>query len=360
MSDTAPSASIEEIRPEDVGAVAACIHTEATGAPPPDAALSRALEEHLRWVLADNPSNIAGVPWGWLLRSEDRAVVGAMVCVPMRVRCQDWSAVALMSAKWFVNVAYRGAGLGLFLRYLKLGRSYPLFATTAGAQSSPLWIKFGGYPISESDHELVGALRLGPLLEEAVHRKLRSRPLARGSGLAATLMPSGLRSARRAGAGVTIDRLTSADQAAAFERVGPEDVISAVRDRAYLHWRYFSGPQADTREVLACTMPSGRRALAVTTVATRGYRAQVRTLSVLDLWGNIAPDEHPALAGALARRAAGACDAVVLRSLSAQAHQSLLGSGFVRRAFPQPTTWCIDKAGLAPTRSWYLVPGDAE
>lgn len=356
---TPPTATLQQIRAEDVGPVAELIHREATGSAPA-AAQSASITERMRWLLADNPANADGIPWGWLLRDEHGAVVGAMTCTPMRVACGSWSATALMSAKWFVNEAYRGAGLGIFLRYLKLGKSYPLIATTAGPQSVPLWEKFGGFAISDSDHECVGALRIGPLAEEVLQRRAKVALLSRAAGVVAMVIPAGLRAARRAGKGVQLDRLDSAEKVVAMNLRGPESCISVVRDRAYVHWRHFSGPDAADREVLACTMPSGHRAMVVTSIARRGYRAQTRALSVLDVWGDLAPSELPALAGALAQRSARTCDAVVLRAQGAPAQQALTASGFVRRAFQQPTTWCIDKANLTPTRSWYLVPGDAE
>lgn len=361
-----PASTIHEIGPGDIGEVAELIHREASGTPA-SPELAAALTARMRWLLADNPANLAGVPWGWLLRDEHASVVGAMTCTPLRVACGEWSGTALMSAKWFVNQAHRGAGLGLFLRYLKLGRSHPLIATTAGPQSVPLWEKFGGFEISDSDHECVGALRVGPLAEEVIQRRVRSRPVARLCGALGAVIPAGLRSARRAGAGVTLDRLASADQVTAMGLRGPEGVISTVRDRAFLHWRHFSGPDAAPspgahagREVLACTLPSGSRAVVITQLSRRGYRMQTRTLSVLDVWGQLSPSEMPALAGALARRSQGTCDAIVFRALGVDAQRALAGCGFVRRGFTQPTTWCIDKANLTPTRSWYLVPGDAE
>ncbi|MBY0311425.1 MAG: hypothetical protein K2W85_05105 [Phycisphaerales bacterium] len=357
-----PTSTIHEIGPDDVGPVAELIHREATGTPA-SPELAKTITARMRWLLADNPANLPGVPWGWLLKDDQSQVVGAMTCTPLRVACGTWTSTAMMSAKWFVNEAHRGAGLGLFLRYLKLGKTHPLIATTAGPQSVPLWEKFGGFAISDSDHECVGALRVGPLAEEVLHRKVKSVAVAKLGGALATVIPAGLRSARKAGKSVTLDRLSSADDVVAMGLRGPENVISTIRDRSFLHWRHFSGPDAAAesgREVLACTMPSGSRALVITQSARRGYRSQTRTLSVLDVWGNLTPAEMPALAGALARRSGSSCDAIVFRALAADGQRALTASGFVRRTFAQPTTWCIDKANLTPTRSWYLVAGDAE
>lgn len=368
------TATIHELLPSDVQGVAAHIYTEAVGTPPTPEVLEREAGR-LRWLLLENPSNISGVPVGWLLRDESGAVVGAMTNTHLRVGMDNWTSTALMSAKFFVSQAHRGAGLGIFLRYLKLGRTYPLIATTAGAQSAPLWEKFGGFPISHSDHELVGIGRVGPLAEEVLHRRGPTRPVARAVGIAAMLAPPGLRRVRSAGAGVCLDQLHSARDAAEVARVaclsspgviaggaegGGESAVAVIRDEAHLHWRHFSGPDAATRRVLACTLPGGARVLVVAQIDRRGFRQQIRALSLQDLWGECGPEDLPRIAGALSRRFAGEFDLLVVRAQSPARRRALLGAGFHHRELAQSTSWCIDKHALAPTKSWYLVPADAE
>jgi hypothetical protein len=359
MSADAPSqATIDEIRAADVADVAALIHTEATGAAPTPE-LRASLSERLRWLLADNPAQPANVPWGWLALDSSGKAVGTMVCVPQRFSHQGTELTALMSAKWFVSQEFRGVGLGIFLKYLKLGRRYPLYATTAGAQSAPLWQKFNGYAINDSDHECIGARRMAPLLEEAAIRRLKAPALARAAGALAMIVPGRLRRVKSAARG-TIDPVGTAQAVIEVGAKLPSDKVTAVRDQAFLHWRHFAGPDAPGRTALAIRAPSGASVVAIVGFDARGHRQQVRTLSVMDMWGEYRPDDMPAIAGLLLRQFSLRFDMMVFRAQPPEHQEALQHVGFLRRTFDSPVAWCIDSQNCLPSRSWYLVPADYE
>jgi hypothetical protein len=53
-------------------------------------------------------------------------------------------------------------------------------------------------------------------------------------------------------------------------------------------------------------------------------------------------------------------DVIVFRGQPPERQQVLAQAGFVRRALPRAVGVCIDKHGLLPTRSWYMVPADGD
>ena len=64
--------------------------------------------------------------------------------------------------------------------------------------------------------------------------------------------------------------------------------------------------------------------------------------------------------GLLVAHYAGEIDAVSVRGQPESVEQRLLEREFLRRDFPNPVGWCIDTAGMLPTREWYLTPADGD
>lgn len=353
MADTV----ITELREADLEAAARFLARESSGVEPAAAAAAHAAAR-LRWLLLDNPARRDDVPLGWLLRDDAGEVVGAMTCVPQRFAIDGRRLTALMSADYYVSPSHRGPGLGIFLRYLRLGDRFPLYCTTAGAATGPLWARFGGAAIAGQDHELLGVAAPAAVIEEAVWRRSGSRWLARVAGGVAAAAPGG-GWRRRPADDADLEPLTSADAAAAVVLQEPAGVLAAVRDRSFLHWRHFS------RDAAARGVYAYRRAgaagpsLVVVDRCMRGHRGQVRGLTVSDLWGPLDPQDLPTLAALLDSRYSGSYDTLTFRGQSPARQAALRRAGFVRRGFAAPLAWCIDRAGLLPTRDWYLVPADA-
>lgn len=356
---SAPAPVLDEVREPDLHDVARFIHQQAAGETP-STALHEALTTRLRWLLEGNPANQSDIPWGWLLRHESGRLVGVMTCIPQRFVCNGKVITALMSAKWYVDESSRGGGVGIFMRFAALNKRFPLFCTTAAPQSVELWKKFGGYEISDQEHELLGIDRLAPVVEEAIARRAKRPTLARIAAIPALVAPGSLRALRRKAQSSDVTRITSPSQATALAATSPPDLVTALRDEAFLRWRHFECPDAAQHHVYAFRAPSGGSALVVAQIELRGHRKQVRALQIIDYYGDALPEDAPALAGALASVYRGKFDLLCFRGQSPQVQSALVSHGFKRRPFAAPVAWCIDRHNLLPSRRWYLVPADAE
>ena len=350
-------ATITELAASDLDEAAWFLARESTGADPTSDAAAAA-SARLRWLMLENPARLDDVPLGWVLRDDRGAIVGAMTCVPGRFAVNGHRFTALMSSNYYVSPSQRGVGLGIFLRYLKLGGRFPLYCTTAGGQSGPLWERFGGFAIADQDHEMLGVAGPGAVVEEAVWRRTGSRWLARAAGGSAVVLPRG--AWRRAAGDAELEELSTVEAVTAIGLPESTEVVSTVRDRAYLHWRYFSHG-AQHRAMFAYRRAGAARpSMVVVERVVRGHRGQIRGLTVSDLWGPLPPEDLPLLAGLLDAKYSRSYDMLVIRGQSPARQEALCRAGFVRRGFAAPVAWCIDRAGMLPTRDWYLVPADSE
>ena len=349
---------IRELAEEDLAGVAGLIRSHH----PDSSERPTSIEERLRWFVFANPARQPDIPLGWTLSSVDGSIGGVMLCVPQYFQHQGRRFPMLMSGSFYVNEEFRGAGFAIFQRYRKLGSRHPLYCTTANEMSGSLWKRFGGRPMTATDRECIGVLRWPPLVEEVVQRRLSMAPLASLAGGLASLLP-GPRSPgtrlKRVGGG--LQRVTDAADAADLDVTGREahaDLITAVRDEAFLRWRYFEGPGAS--RALFRFEAGDARCLVGACIQKRGHRGQIRTLTVLDVWGLLPGASIGALAGCLAEAYRGQVDMLVFRGQHADREAVLLGSGFRHRALPLPIGWFIDPERLLPEASWYVVPADGD
>jgi hypothetical protein len=51
---------------------------------------------------------------------------------------------------------------------------------------------------------------------------------------------------------------------------------------------------------------------------------------------------------------------IVFRGQPPERQEALRAAGLLHRALPRAVGVCIDRHGLLPTRSWYLVPADGD
>ena len=311
-------------------------------------------ERRLRWLLLENPARVDDVPLGWCIRDARQNVIGTLLCVPLRVAARDVSRTALMSCKFFVDEPYRGAGLVPFRNYLKLGRQYPLFCTSANAVSGELFAGAEGYAIAGTDHTMLGVARCAPLAEEWVFRKTGRSALSRVTALPSCLLPR-----RKLGRSEgDLRPLTSVEDVMALGLPPPGDAVAVVRDAPYLRWRYFSADSAN--EVLCFRGRGAGPQMVVVNQVRWGHRKQIRVLNVLDVWPPLDADTASSLVQLLWTRYEGAFDALWLRSQPTGAEAELRRLGFMRHWFPASLGWCIDSSGHLPTRNWYLMPGESE
>ena len=351
---------LHEIAPSDLEDVARFV-SRVSGS---DTPLPRAVER-LSWILLENPARGPGDPLGWLLRTPSGEVVGCMCCAPQKFCFGQTTLTLMMANSFYVDDRYRGAGTSILLKYLQLGRRYPLFVSSANATVAEMWKKLGGYPLGNSDHEVLGVKRWPPLLAETVYRKTASNRMARfTAAFASPLASLWSRAWRRSLPGNAegdLAPLGSPEEAACVCAEHRSDKITSCRDAPFLKWRYFSRVDPMTRLFAFQAHAGGKKQFMVgVRLQNRGYKQQIRALQVLDIWGEADPTTSLAIAACLVREYRDQIDMLVFRCLNPTQQQALEANGFKVRPFAAPIAWCIDKYGLLPAKTWYFVPADGD
>ncbi len=318
------------------------------------------VEAHLRWFLLENPARQPHHPLGFGLRSADQ-LVGCILCSPQAFRFENKRILLMGSSSFYVDERHRGHGGRIFLQYCRLARQWPLFGTSANPEAAALWKAAGASPMPHSDGELFAALRWPPVVEEFVHRRSSNRMLARLAGspishLAALVRPLQI----DAGAPDALQLLTSAEQVNDLPVHEPSAKLTSLRDLAYIRWRYFSGRDATTAAFAFRSRTPDQEILVTVNQRVRGYRSQINTLNVLDVYPEVPSEEWLRIVGALAAHYQKTVDAIVLRSQNSDRLEVLRQRGFQHRQFDAPVGWLLDKANLLPTKDWYPVPADGD
>jgi hypothetical protein len=165
-----------------------------------------------------------------------------MLCIPHRLIRGSHQWTALMSSGFYVDAAFRGAGMGLFLQYRAMGKRYILYATTANALAARLWQVAGAKALAETDYELLRPIRWSSVTEEMLVRRLGSyfTPLARA------LAPlTNIRS--MTSWGVSKGDLTPVQCPEDAVITSTGEGLQPLRDVAFLRWRFFDVPQAEAQ-----------------------------------------------------------------------------------------------------------------
>ncbi len=319
------------------------------------------VESHLRWFLLDNPARPPQFPLGCGLRSPQGQLVGCILYVPQTFRFQQQTLLVVGSSSFYVDERYRGSGGLVFLRFSELGKQWPLFGNSANADAAKLWKARGAVPIPNSDHELFGVLRWKGVIDEGLHRGGVPKALARmASGPASLLVHPFKRLDLEPARAGDLFPLTSAEQVTQLPLQGPAPTLTANRDLAYIRWRYFSGRDASVAAFAFRHPGSEFDVLVTVNQRQRGYRGQMTTLNVLDIYPTVEPAVCVAIVGALVERYRDAIDAIVLRGFDQARQDVFCRLGFTRRQFDAPNGWFLDKSRFLPTRNWYLVPADGD
>jgi hypothetical protein len=317
------------------------------------------VETHLRWFLLENPARQPEHPLGFGLRSGDQ-LVGCILCSPQVFRLENEKILLMGSSSFYVNDRHRGQGGRIFLQYCRIGNQRPLFGTSANAEASALWKAAGASPIPYSDGELFGVLRWPPVVEEVAHRWYSSRVLSRLAGSPISNRAGLVRPLKiDCDSSHALHLLTSPEQVNDLPVHHSSAKLTAMRDLPYIRWRYFSGRDA-TAAVFAFRSRQDREILVTVNQRPRGYRGQINTLNVLDVYPEASPEEWLRIVGALIARYRKMVDAVVLRSQDPVRQKTFCESGFQRRMFDAPNGWFLDKARLLPSHDWYPVPADGD
>ena len=334
---------------------------------------SQAVHAHLRWFLLENPALQPQHPLGFGLRSTNQ-LVGCILCSPQAFYCNKERILMMGSSAFYVDARHRGHGGRIFLQYSRLGSRWPLFGTSANPEAATLWKAAGASPIPYSEAELFGILRWPPLVEEFAYRR-KLHPIFRELAAVSNLVGKFRRLKIDCSPSDALRLLTSAEQVTDLlmtdllmtdlrtnNRVlhSASAKLTALREPSYIRWRYFSGSDATVAVFAFRSRRPDREILVTVNQRTRGYRNQINTLNLLDVYPEVPPDEWQRIIGALCARYHKVVDAVVLRSQNPERQKMFCEMGFQRRAFDAPNGWFLDKAGLLPTRDWYPVPADGD
>ncbi|HET6250173.1 MAG TPA: hypothetical protein VFE47_20955 [Tepidisphaeraceae bacterium] len=320
-------------------------------APPPP-------RERLAWLLLENPARAADIPFGWRIIDNGGAIAGAAICTPFHISSGGIRFTALMFSKFYVDLPYRSMGLGLLMRFIKLGSRYPLFCTSTNAVAGAMFKKVGAAKIDRLDHTMLGICRLQPVAEEWIYRKIAVRAAARMLSLPAALGRGRIAGLLKDSCGGELEPLSSAGELGSWQPPTVEGVTAVVRDRDYLAWRYFSRERGKDAFIFRFA-GEAERFVAVNEVRA-GYRGQIRVLNVLDVWPPTTAGSATALCAQLSLRYQGRFDTIWLRSQSPAAEEALADAGFARHMFPAPLGWYIDRENKLPAKDWCVMPGESE
>jgi hypothetical protein len=320
----------------------------------------QSIETHLRWFLLENPARDKNSPVGFGLRSAGQ-LAGCILLSPQFFRCGAIRILFQGSSSFYVDEKYRGQGGRIFLQYCRLASQSPLFGTSANVEAAALWKAAGAIPLPFSELEMFGVLHWPPVAEEFSHRRYATPAFTRLAGsswssLAGLIHP--LKIDPRSPD--TLRPLTSAGQASELLIDALYPKLTAARDLPYLRWRYFSAPESSVNLFAFRSCHLDREILVTINQRSRGYRSQIRTLNLLDVYPEVPAKEWLQILGALVVRYKTTVDAIVLRNLNPDLRQALERKGFQPRIFDAPNGWLIDKQNLLKSHELYLVSADGD
>lgn len=321
-----------------------------------------AVESHLRWFLLENPARDPALSLGCGLRSPQGELVGCMLHVPQIFRFQQQTFPVILASSLYVDPGYRSnGGVVLFRKFTELGSKWPIFTNSANPVAAVFWRSRRAVPIPYSDHELFGVLRWRGMIEEALRRRNLPRSVARLASGPGALVVRPFKSLTLGGGGAEdLVPLASAEQVMQLPIHDPPSELTANRDLPYIRWRYFSGRDATVAVFAFRSKQSEPGVLVTVNQRPRGYRGQIHTLNLLDIYPSVTPEVYVSIIAALVERYRGAVDAVVLRGLDETRQDLFRSLGFLRRQFDASNGWLLDKSEFLPTRDWYMVPADGD
>lgn len=315
---------------------------------------------HLTWLLLENPARSEFGLLGCGVRSNQDGLVGCILYLPQVFVFRQNPVLMLGSSCFYADESHRGSGGALFLKFARVANQWPLFGNSANALAAQLWKARGASPIPDSDHETLGVVHWQPVVEEVAVRRGVGKSLARGAG-AATAWLRHLRKLQLAlDPESELVRLSSVEEAMELSRMESTSYLTALRDEHYLRWRYFSRRDSTIALFAFHNRHSRSQMFVAVNKRPRGYRMQIRSLNVLDVFPKPDPDALAAIVADLHHKYREHIDMIVLRNLDAPCRNRLLEAGFRRRDFESPNGWLLDRRGLLPTRDCYFVPADGD
>jgi hypothetical protein len=316
---------IRELYRQDIAQTATFLAAQ-TGSSP------QSLEARLSW-LSENPASQPDIPLG-IGAYQQANLCGTMIFIPSRFSDGRTVRTCVLSALFYVDERARGVGLPLFLKFRSLSAKYPLYAATANVASAPMWQRLGGIAIEGSDREFVRVHRWVPILQEVFHirrveKSAADVDLSIPTGTKVPLVP------------LQVSELaadtTSASQSRGFEM---------VRDPALLSWKLYAMGQKVYRfdsgsSSCFCVFQQNRR----------GYRQQVSSTEIIDLWGRVKAEDWTSFVGSIRRMFSP--DVITFRGCSPVARLGFSTPGFLGRKFKTHTAWLMDPSQLLEGRFLY-------
>lgn len=322
----------------------------------------RAVDEtrrHLKWLLLDNPARQETIPLGCSVRSAG-ALAGCILYLPQMFLLNGKPLLLLGSSCFYVDESHRGLGGALFLKFTRASKDTPLFGNSANAIAAQLWAARGATPIAGSDHELLGVLHWPPVIEEFAHQRGVGPTLSRFA--AASSAP--LRYFRRlnlpADQNRQLARLSTMREVMDLPLVQSAEALTALRDEAYIRWRYFSGNDPTVALFVFHSCNSRNQFFIAVNERPRGYRGQIRAVYLLDVFPKPQPHEMLAIVAGIHEQYDNDAHVIVLRCLDAPTQGVFAQAGFRRRAFDSPNGWLLDRKAILPTHNLNFVPADGD
>ena len=310
------------------------------------------IQPRLEWQTR-NPSRLRDVPPVICARLTSGAIAGAMLCIPHRLARNAVQQTAVMSSGFYVDQSIRGAGLQIFLTYRALGARFALYATTANAVSERLWRSAGGTPLDRTDYELLRPIAWPGAIEEVLVRRA-GKGIARIALLASLAGHLWRERFDASGELIRVERPEHAVPAEVSEGLQP------VRDAAFIKWRFFDVPQVDSILYRYRDAAFAADGFVAVIISRRGYRHQLRTISVADMWGAIPAAAFPGLLGTLGERHRTSADLIAIRCAPDAYEREALSAGYRRRPFEYPIGWYLDPRGALGAGPVLMPPAATE
>lgn len=320
---------------------------------------SQKLAARLRWIVLENPAREPRMPLGWCVRDEKGAVAGCICCAPQKFVFEGRVLTLMMSSSFYVDQRHRAAGATIFLKFLQMGKLYPLFASSTNAAVAEMWKKMGGSSIGNSDQEMLGVWRWRGVAEEALVRRLGNNSFTRTMTVAGSALLSMSKRLHTMTSTSELLLIERPEEAAKLCTANPSQLTS-LRDAPYLRWRYFSEVDRSTRLFVFRAAAAPGEYLVAANLRPRGYRGQIRSINVLDVFPEPKAEIYPLIANSLMREYRNQADTLVFRCLSENSQRAVRQMGFLRRQFAAPIAWCFDKFQKLPSCDWYFVPADGD
>ncbi len=328
--------------------------------------------EHWRWELARNPVEPRTIALAW----HDDALVGHYAVSPRRMWCHGKEVLAGLSIDAMTHPDWTRHGVltatadacyaAMAERGFAFAYGFPTASTVGRFERHLSWSLVMKAPVHVKPIDAgrfvadkVARPRLAPWLS------LGSRMLSRAPGLVA-----GTRTRWRSRVGVEVTACSAIEEwaDALWARCRSHHAVWAIRDRAYLHWRYDARPESDyvfLRAEAAGTIVG----LAVLAVATR---EQGRICYVMELLADpTLSSALPTLLAAIEAQARAQSCAFVsaMVPLGSRYRGAFLAHAYLplpKRVFPQELHFGVRRTSdavipdLLDPRAWHITWGDTD